>query len=316
MLNIIFAFVSLLLTTVMIFLPWRLKIRTVTLLRKITFFLLGKFPALLKSIMKRTENNRNLLKIFDFESKKEPFESTQNEEISLMFSGGSDSTLAAIILTKQFKRIHLITFKYSAIKGVSKANEAGAKLINKFGPHKIVHNTINIEELFREIYINSFWKDLKKYGLFTENICAYCKCAMLIRLLIYNIDNKIKFAASGANKDAAPFFAAQMPEVCKYIKQKFKEYGIIYLTPVFNILRTDRELFNLGFSSEKEKKFPNFSFDENQASCDFGMIHHIYAQGFFIPLFGRDKLVEISYNFMKDKFSNFNYHFSKYSEKK
>jgi len=315
MLNIGVGIVALFLTFLIIILPWRLKIKIVPMLRKIFFFFLNKFSFFLNFISKRTEKNRSNIQPIEIEKEEEYFKNCESEEVSLMFSGGADSTLAAIKLIEKFKKVHLVTFDYSAVRGIQRAKEAGERLINKFGNYKLQHRIINIEDIFKEIYFDSFWKDFRRYKLFVENICAFCKIAMLFRLLIYNIDYRVKYAASGANRDAAPFFAEQMPKVSELIKELYLKYDKIYFTPVFNILRTDHELYNLGLSEEKDKKFPNPDFDEGQASCDFGLTHHIFAQGYFIPFYGHDKLVEISYNFVNEKIKYFEDFKNKYLEK-
>jgi len=305
---------ALFLSCLSIILPWSLRVRMLAFLRKILDFIVLNFKFTENFIMRRTEKSRsvflvdkNIMKKNDF------FNDCKREEVSVMFSGGSDSTLAAIKLIGKFKKVHLVTFYFWPIAGIRGAILTGEKLITKYGRDKVQHKIFLIDDMFKDVYHKSLWKDFLKFKLFVENICAYCKLTMLYRLLIFNIENEIKYVASGSSYEGAPFFAEQMPRGAEVVNELFSKYGKIFFAPVFHVRRTDHELYRLGFTKEKEKKFPAPDFDKYQVSCDLGVIHHIYCQGYFVPCHGLEKLADISCDFIKEKNKMFEYLRKKYS---
>lgn len=177
-------------------------------------------------------------------------EDINKKEISLMFSGGVDSTMAAITLSKQYGKVHLLTYcnghgHYNLKNSKNRANE----LINKFG-NKFIHHLIPIEDLFKKMVIDTLLDDYKEFksGFIW---CLGCKMTMHTRSIIYNLENKIKFMSDGSSQDTSEM-VEQMPISVSLIMMFYEKYGIDFFVPVYKQTREEKikklkELkFNMG----------------------------------------------------------------------
>jgi len=161
-----------------------------------------------------------------------------SSEVSLMFSGGVDSTIAAINLSKQYRKVHLLTYcnghGHYHMKNSRKRYE---ELKLKFGD-KFIYNNINIEDLFKKIVLNNLFEDYKKYksGLIW---CLGCKLCMHTRSIIYNIKNGIKHMADGSSQDTSEM-VEQMPVSIALIMTFYETYNIEYTVPVYEQTRQEK----------------------------------------------------------------------------
>ena len=106
------------------------------------------------------------------------------QEISLMFSGGIDSTATAIALSEHYDRVHLVTYKngyghYYHHRTEQRVNELNDKLGNRF-----TYSLISTKSYFDQILVNSVLKDYKKYRSGFIWFMG-CKMAMHMRSAIY-----------------------------------------------------------------------------------------------------------------------------------
>lgn len=221
------------------------------------------------------------------------------DEATVLFSGGSDSTLAAALLLKdkRFEKLHLLTFHHSAMKYVDKSTVNLRRLERRFGKDKIVHRLLDIEEIFRELYYGNYLKDLRHHGVFlAAAACNVCQLAMHVCTGIYNLQNGISFAYDGYKKEKEHVYVI-MSEEGREIMQKFYEgYGITYGNPVLNILRTDWKLYDLGVTPSKNVKFPYEHLDyEAQHSCYQGLLTNLYILSYHYNLFHRAETDWIEY---------------------
>lgn len=226
-----------------------------------------------------------------------------NKEISVLFSGGSDSTLTAFKLCEQFKKVHLLTFTHSYDDFVENSRINVRKFQNIFGKEKVIHKIIDIEPLWKEIYRETWGQDLKKYGHYIIACgCGACKLAMHTATIIYNLENKIFFSADGANQESKFTLPAQMKGVIKELKKFYNEYGIIYNNPVYTETKTDWKVHKLGLSNKKNKKFPyEYIYHETGPSCYNGSIHNIYVRFYFLQFHGKKAHLENSIKYYKEK---------------
>nr|MBU1328930.1 hypothetical protein [Candidatus Omnitrophota bacterium] len=172
------------------------------------------------------------------------------QEISLMFSGGVDSTIAAINLSKRYHKVHLLTYcnghgHYHMEKSKKRAEE----LKDKFGD-SFIHNSISIEGLFKKMVLDTLLEDYNEYksGLIW---CMGCKMTMHTRSIVYNLENNVKFMADGSSQDTSEM-VEQMIVSISMINMFYKKYGIDYSVPVYEQSRDEKrkilkELrFNMG----------------------------------------------------------------------
>ena len=120
-------------------------------------------------------------------------------EISLMFSGGVDSTMAAVLLSKKYDKVHLLTYNngygHIFLKTTKKrVNELSKKFGNKF-----VYSLSSTKDLFENITVNNVANEFKEHksGFVW---CMGCKLAMHTKSIIYNLENGIRDIADGSSK--------------------------------------------------------------------------------------------------------------------
>lgn len=90
---------------------------------------------------------------------------TERKRASLLYLGGSDSTLAAVELNKEFDLIHLLTFKigkshlFTKSWPIHSANE----LCKIMGDDKFVHRYMNMKHLHKTLVSGHLIENYRKY---------------------------------------------------------------------------------------------------------------------------------------------------------
>jgi hypothetical protein len=182
---------------------------------------------------------------------------TTKDEVSILFSGGSDSTLVAAMMCEQFEKVHLLTYFHSGIPFAEKSKINAERLANRFGKDKII---------------------------------------------LYNIENNIHFACDGYKREKRHLYIFMAEEGIKETRKFYNEYHIDYKNPVYNIVRTDWKLFEMGITPKKNVKFPHELVDPStQHHCKTGIIVNAYLMGYFFPLYGQEASDRISIKYWREK---------------
>lgn len=220
----------------------------------------------------------------------------KTEQVSVLFSGGSDSTLAAALCCPQFKKVHLLTFHHSGMSSSEKSKVNAKRLQDKFGKDRITHKLIDIEEIFQKLYYGTYFRDLKRYGMFlTAATCNVCLLAMHTQVAIYSLENQIRFACDGYKQEKKHVYITMANKGVELLKEFYRKYDINYFNPVYNILRTDWELYDLGLTPKRNVKFPFEKLHYTaQHSCFHGILTNIYILGYYYQLYRKpsDEWVE------------------------
>lgn len=220
-------------------------------------------------------------------------------EVIVQFSGGIDSLYAAHYLAAQYDKVHLLTFNKGYLHFGLKANKSNVELLKRIhGESKFTHSFIEIKDLFREMAVKTYKETRDQYG---HEIawCVPCRASMMLRSIIYALENGIPGFTDGANWEQAPdgekvlVTADNYPEFLETIKSFAREYRVSYV-PVLYDLNTRQErrdaLVNLGagvdFNSLDRKKKSIFDiFDKRfykryQPLCLSGYLIH-WKRNFF-----------------------------------
>ncbi len=225
----------------------------------------------------------------------------ENEEISVLFSGGGDSTLLAYLLAQRFQRVHLLTCKHLGIKEAEKTAINHENLVRVFGADKVVRAVIDIDEPVRRVYEDDFRGCLRDFGFLAQNLCGVCKMTMFTSSIPYNARHGIRYTTTGSHMEGAGVFIGQMKSVREEVFEPlFRSYGMEFLTPVFYVPDSDQRLFELGITKKKKTKFPEDN-TTYQAWCNFSVLQNIYARGYFLQLHGQDELERRSLAYAKRK---------------
>jgi tRNA U34 2-thiouridine synthase MnmA/TrmU len=169
-----------------------------------------------------------------------------NNQVSLMFSGGLDSTTAAIHLARDYDKVHLLTYYngYGHLYIKNSANRA-KELVGRING-KFTHSIISIEDIFKEMVVDKLPEDSKKYnsGFIW---CLGCKICMHARSIIYNLKNNIGVMADGSSADSDEM-VEQMALSISLIGKFYEKYDENYFVPVYKQSRKEkiRELKTIG----------------------------------------------------------------------
>ncbi len=150
-----------------------------------------------------------------------------------MFSGGTDSTLAAALEAKKFDKVHLLTYKRFGLFSVNNSQLNVQKLKDKFGEDKFISHIVIIDKLTEYVFYERYLYNLRHHGFFLLSICGLCKLAMHIRTLIFCLDHNIGNVSDGANQGMY-LFPEQISTVIDELKKLYAKFGINYNNPVFN----------------------------------------------------------------------------------
>ena len=156
-------------------------------------------------------------------------------ETTLLFSGGVDSTLAAVLLAERFQRVRLITYNHGWWSGhfrLGKARRRARELQRVLGPDRVSYVYLPVGDLFHRFVTSTLLEDYRRFR--ANTCCVGCKLAMHTRTAIYNLRHGIGHVADGSAADQA-FHAEQLDGVLSGIRRLYARYGIEYDNPSFTI---------------------------------------------------------------------------------
>lgn len=174
---------------------------------------------------------------------------------ALLYSGGSDSSLAACLLAQTFPKIHLNTFTRYGFMATGFASIHYERMVRRFPDTEFVHDVIPAGKLYEEIESHEFFSALKDHGFMAFASCGHCKVALHWRNLLFCLEKRIKFAADGAVVDAEEF-AEQNPRILMpELKNLYAHFGISLVHPVYQEgLSTEEALYDLGITEKTRIK--------------------------------------------------------------
>ena len=163
----------------------------------------------------------------------------RTNDITLMFSGGIDSTATAIMLAEKFERVHLVTYKngyghYYFRRTAARVRELNEKLGNVF-----THSLISTKDYFDQILVNSVLQDYKKYRSGFIWFMG-CKMAMHMRSAIYCLENGVRYMTDGSNADTEEM-VEQMLISLTLIDHFYESLTVDVGTPVYEVRRAARK---------------------------------------------------------------------------
>lgn len=174
------------------------------------------------------------------------------KDVLLMYSGGKDSTLAAIRLRNQGYNVHFIHFDNGHMMDQDKPYLTFKKVFeNKDGFYfDYEYSTIDIKDIFESYYSN--WNSsLGDIFLTSEIRCLSCRMAMYTEVIRIAKKEGFKYIAEGA-RISQKFMLEQLPIIDR-ISKLSHENGIELLLPVLNLKDDEKEkqeLINNGYSSK------------------------------------------------------------------
>ncbi len=162
-------------------------------------------------------------------------------EVSLLFSGGVDSTTAALLLAERYDRVHLLTWGngYGHYR-IGRTRRRVEELRRHCGD-RFVHVVGSVRSLFERMLPDPL-AEYRRYGS-AFIWCLGCKMAMHMRAILYDLEHGITEAADGSSQSTGEMVEQMLLSVC-LIREMYEEYGIAYRTPVYTFPR-EREVEEL-----------------------------------------------------------------------
>ncbi len=162
-------------------------------------------------------------------------------EVSLLFSGGVDSTTAALLLAERYDRVHLLTYcnGYGHYR-IERTRKRVEELRRHCGD-RFVHVVGSVRPLFERMLPDPLAEYRRHRSGFIW--CLGCKMAMHTQAILYDLEHGITEAADGSSQSTGEMVEQMLLSVC-LIREMYEEHGIAYRTPVYTFPR-EREVGEL-----------------------------------------------------------------------
>lgn len=168
-------------------------------------------------------------------------------EISLMFSGGVDSTVAALHLAERYDRIHLLTYANGPGQyGLSRARRRAEELQARF-PGRVVYVQRSVRALFERLALRTIEED---YATYRSGFiwCLGCKLAMHVHSAGYARAHGISRHTDGSSA-ATDEMVEQMPVALAAVRRFYQDHDLDFVPTDYHMARDDKRalLTRAGF---------------------------------------------------------------------
>ncbi len=163
----------------------------------------------------------------------------RDRNILLLYSGGRDSTLAALKLLEEGFKVKAITFVAPYIVGEKNICTTINRIKSSYNRSFVFLGFMDISGVMRE-YIKHYYNLTPKlieeeFGELSPSQvnCLSCRMAMYTMAIILARQMKIKRIAEGARYSQG--FVVQLPEFFNVLNEILNTYGLELVLPVYNI---------------------------------------------------------------------------------
>lgn len=156
---------------------------------------------------------------------------SQSKKAVVLYSGGTDSTCVAALLSERMEEIHLLTFYELGTRNSPSPVSNVEKLRGRFPNVHFVHHLISTDKLVRAISYDRYFYRLRKHGLFALATPGYSTLSWHLRCIIYAKEQGISYVADGQTRELM-HFPGHMDEVIQEFKGLYARFGITYENPV------------------------------------------------------------------------------------
>ncbi|MEA3402551.1 MAG: hypothetical protein U9R79_15035 [Armatimonadota bacterium] len=219
-------------------------------------------------------------------------------ELIVQYSGGADSTVAAVLSALAFERVHLLTFHHPFIRDSGQSRVNAQKLADLFGHDLIVHRQIDATEGLKALLFGDYLADLRRFG--TAPIgwpCLACKMSFDIGTLRYAAEHGVKVVADGSDLRVSYQLSQGDPEMLAVREQWYGSHGISFVHPVAQIEDTVTELLLFGLEADRQ-----FLLYPKQGHCiGNDMLGTAYKRFYYIPRYGLDHLRRKAIRWAREK---------------
>ncbi|MGI5817398.1 MAG: hypothetical protein ACOX9R_04800 [Armatimonadota bacterium] len=216
----------------------------------------------------------------------------------VQYSGGADSTAAAVLATLAFERVHLLTFQHPFIRASEHSRANARKLVQLFGETAVIHREIDVTDALDGLLFSEYFSDLRRFG--TAPIgwpCLACKMSFDIGTLRYAAEQRIGVVADGADFRVSYQLSQGDPLTMAVRDEWYASHGVSFTHPVARIEDTVTELLLFGLQTgDRILLYPK------QGHCvGNDMLGTAYKRFYYIPRFGMDALRAQAIEWMRAK---------------
>lgn len=203
---------------------------------------------------------------------------------AIMFSGGTDSTLAGALMLEEGRDVHLLTYNPGFVLFLNNSRNNAQRLKDVYGEDKVFHHILDNSAPTKEILWASMPQDLLKYG-FNMNalICLGCRMAMHAGAVIYCLENGVPYLVDGSIEDQATIPEQLKSTLTRHKKFYGETFGLFHRSPIYDESRSDNRLAAMGMEDQRDLKKQFILFD-TQGTCPFGVTADVYARLFYQPM--------------------------------
>jgi len=164
-----------------------------------------------------------------------------------MFSGGVDSTTAALNLSREYRRVHLLSYRngyghYKLERTLKRVRE-----LERHAGRRFHHTLESIRPLFDHFVVDDLDNEYQRWG--SGFIwCLGCKLAMHTRSILYCLEHQVPIMNDGSSSSTGEMVEQSLLSLFMF-REYYGEYGIDFRTPVYTIPREEeiRRLRDQGF---------------------------------------------------------------------
>jgi hypothetical protein len=223
------------------------------------------------------------------------------DKASVLFSGGTDSTLAAYEIATRVRHTTLLTLDPGFIFFIENSKRHADMLIEKLGADRVTHEIIPIKPFIKNVLLGDKKGDWAKYRFnLTALTCLGCRMSMHAAALCYNLEHEIPVIVDGSIEKQSTI-PEQLESFIRLNRRRlWGKYGIRHYSPIYQIENSDQRLDQLGLSIRPELKKQFILFD-SQPTCPIGVPADVYARLFYGDLAGPARQVD-AYEYSQDRY--------------
>lgn len=211
---------------------------------------------------------------------------THKAHCAVLFSGGTDSTLAACQMLDEFDKVTLLTFDPGFVFFLGNTRVHARKMQEHYGIDRVTHELIDIKEWIHGVLGKDVRGDLKEYGFnMTTLVCLGCRLSMHAAAIDWCLREGVPYLADGSIRGQSSV-PEQMETVIRRNRRFYAEvYGIHHFSPIYEETMSDRKLETIGVADRKRLK-KQFILYDTQGTCVFGVPADVYGKLFYGGLVG------------------------------
>ena len=200
---------------------------------------------------------------------------------AVMYSGGTDSTLAAALMLEEGRDVHLLTYNPGFVLFLKNSNFNAGRLVQIYGEDRVHHHYVKNHERTKKVLWSTIKEDIAEYG-FNMNalICLGCRMAMHTSAVAFCLENAVPYLVDGSIADQATI-PEQLQSTLTRHRAFYKDtFGIQHRSPIYDESRSDMRLAEMGMTEQGGLKKQFILFD-TQGTCPLGVTADVYARMFY-----------------------------------